>query len=424
MVQLPDESRLQFKFPSGLRNFSLAMIGIGVVLMSYHIIAPWHSAPLEAGKHAAGDHGHHDPSRLFYSLHLALMVVLPMAACALFFLFFNHLSGAAWSVTIRRIAENYVWYLIFCLVLMALIFFGGFGDVFHHWVHAPADDALVNLKKPWLNAPFFIGRNLIIMVMWIAFGFLLYNLSVSQDSNGDVGKTRQMVRVSAIGGVLFALTFSSSAWDLSMSLEPHWFSTMWAVYIFAGGCLMLYASMILWIWYLKRNGYYGETLNENHIHDLSKFMFGHTVFWGYIAVSQFMLIWYAPIPEETIFYALRGGNSWAEGIPFWAWVSIVLVVLRFFLPFMLLLQREPKRDINYMAKISVLIIVGQIVDMYWVLYPTLTKKFKFDHYVLADLGPVLIAIGAFILIVGMGLSRSSLIPRKDPRLEECLHFHQ
>lgn len=352
------------------------------------------------------------------------MVVLPMAACALFFLFFNHLSGAAWSVTIRRIAENYVWYLIFCLVLMALIFFGGFGDVFHHWVHAPADDALVNLKKPWLNAPFFIGRNLIIMVMWIAFGFLLYNLSVSQDSNGDVGKTRQMVRVSAIGGVLFALTFSSSAWDLSMSLEPHWFSTMWAVYIFAGGCLMLYASMILWIWYLKRNGYYGETLNENHIHDLSKFMFGHTVFWGYIAVSQFMLIWYAHIPEETIFYALRGGNSWAEGIPFWAWVSIVLVVLRFFLPFMLLLQREPKRDINYMAKISVLIIVGQIVDMYWVLYPTLTKKFKFDHYVLADLGPVLIAIGAFILIVGMGLSRSSLIPRKDPRLEECLHFHQ
>ncbi len=431
MVQLPDENRLQFKFTGGLRNFALALIGAGLVLVLLQIVFPWHPHQEEAGVAAttAEHHAGYENPRLFMSLHLGLLIALPMAAGGLFFLLANHLSGAAWSVTVRRIAENYIWFLLFVLVLMLVIFFGGsltgpdhgsFGQVFHHWVHAEPDDAIINWKKGWLNVPFFIGRNLLIVVVWFIMGFLLYRLSVSQDSTGDAGSTKKMAKISAVGAVIFALTFSASAWDLSMSLEPHWFSTMWAVYIFAGTGLTLYATLILWIWYLKRNGYYGSTLNENHIHDLGKYMFGHTVFWGYIGVSQFLLIWYAHIPEETIFYFTRGGHTWTSG---WAYVSVFLVLIRFLFPFLLIIRRDVKRNINYMAGISLLILMGQVVDMYWIAYPTLHHG-EFIAFSWQELGPVLLVFGSFILIVGMGLARTSLIPRKDPRLEECLHFHQ
>lgn len=422
---------MQFKFSGGLRNFSLALIGVGLALVLLQIAFPWHPHHEEAGaaaKAAVEHHGYENP-RLFMSLHLGLLIAVPLGVSGLFFLLYTHLSGAAWSVIIRRIAENYVWFLVFCLVLMVIIFFAGnplhpsegsFGQVFHHWVHAKPDDALINWKKGWLNAPFFIGRNIAFLVIWIGFGFLLHRLSVGQDSTGAMSNTRKMIKISAVGSVIFALTFSASAWDLSMSLEPHWFSTMWAVYIFAGMGLMLYASLILWIWYLKKNGYYGEALNENHLHDLSKFMFGHTVFWGYIAVSQFMLIWYAHIPEETIFFSGRGGYEWTSG---WAWVGLLLSVLRFVLPFLLIIKREPKRNLNYMAGISLLIMVGQVVDMYWVAYPTLNHG-EFVMFSWQELGAVLLVAGSFIFIVGSALARSSLIPKKDPRLEECLHFHQ
>lgn len=431
MVQLPDENRLQFKVTPGLRNLALALIGIGLALTLLQIALPWHPHHEEAGAaaQAATEHHGYENPRLFMSLHLGLLLAVPLGASGLFFLLYNHLAGAAWSVTIRRIAENYVWFLVFALVLMIVIFFAGnplhpsegsFGQVFHHWVHAPETDELINHKQGWLSTGFFIGRNIVILLVWIGFGYMLHRLSVNQDSTGSISNTRSMVKISAVGAVIFALTFSASAWDLSMSLEPHWFSTMWAVYIFAGMGLTLYATLILWIWYLKKNGYYGESLNENHIHDLSKFMFGHTVFWGYIAVSQFLLIWYAHIPEETIFYAIRGGYEWTSG---WAYVSLLLVVLRFVAPFLLIIKREPKRNLNYMAGISILILVGQVVDMYWIAYPTLSHG-DFVMFSWQELGAVALVAGSFIFIVGTALARASLIPKKDPRLEECLHFHQ
>ncbi|MCB1315676.1 MAG: hypothetical protein KDK27_06960, partial [Leptospiraceae bacterium] len=216
--------------------------------------------------------------------------------------------------------------------------------------------------------------------------------------------------------VIFGLSYSISSWDLGMSLEPHWFSTLWALYFFAGLALTTFAVLILWVWYLKRNGYYGDVVNENHFHDLGKFMFGHTIFWAYMAVSQYMLIWYSHIPEEITFFHSRNQGAW------W-YVSVFLVILRFVLPFFLLVKREWKRNYNYMAIISVLVLVGQIVDMYWILYPTMHHG-DFIPFFWQEVGPLLFVFGSYVLVVGKMLERQQLIPVKDPRLEECLHFHQ
>jgi hypothetical protein len=222
--------------------------------------------------------------------------------------------------------------------------------------------------------------------------------------------------------VVFALTYSMTAWDLGMSIEPHWFSTIWAVYSFAGLALTTFSSLVIWVWYLKRNGYYGDALNENHIHDLGKYMWGHTIFWGYIGISQFLLIWYGNIPEETFFYHNRLYTETMAYNP-WAYVSLMLVVVRFFLPFLLIIRRDTKRNLNYLASVAVLIICGQILDLYWLAYPTLAHG-DFVMFSWREVGPIALVLGAFIFIISSALSRGSLIPVKDPRLEDCLNWHQ
>jgi len=404
------ESKLQFKMPAGLRLTALILMGVGLLTLALQVVFPWHS-------HGADGVSH---SRLYMSSYLAILFGIFLVAGAIFLAAIAHVGGAAWVVTIRRLIENYVWFLPVLILLLALLFAFGFDDLFSHWTRAKPDDHLINHKKAWLDKEFFIGRNLAALVLWVVFGFIFYRMSVAQDEHGDVSTTRKLARISAGFLVVFALTYCMSSWDLTMSLEPHWFSTMWAVYMFAGTGLSVYASVILWIWYLKKQGYYGETLNENHLHDVGKYLWGHTIFWGYIAVSQFLLIWYSHIPEETIFYSIRGGYKWESG---WAYVSFLLPILRFVLPFFLIIKRESKRNFNYMAGIAVLILVGQVVDLYWIAYPTLDH----GHFVMfswQEAGALAFVIGAFLLVMGYALGRSTLIPKKDPRLEECLHFHQ
>ena len=345
----------------------------------------------------------------------------------------------------RRLAETHVWFLPFIIVLMGVILFVGIGDVFHHWFGIErGKDLLIDHKRAWLwamNAKdpvfdpkegkgFFLmsfeWRNMLFISLWFVLGFLLWRFSVSQDTHGEVSTTRRLARLSAIFLVIFGLSYSANSWDLSMSLEPHWFSTMWAIYIFAGLALTTFALLVLWIWYLKGKGYYGEAVNENHWHDLGKFMWGHTIFWAYIGVSQFILIWYAHIPEETTFYHYRLYHYVDGQMVYspWGFVSLFLAIIRFILPFFLIIKRESKRKLGYLAAVAALVIFGQIVDMYWIAYPTLLKGAKFVMFSWQELGPLLLLAGAYILTVGFFLSRTSLIPRKDPRLEECLHWHQ
>ncbi|MEQ9367227.1 MAG: hypothetical protein RIF32_23550, partial [Leptospirales bacterium] len=205
MVSLPDESKLKFQFPKKLQTICLALIGggllltfiqLGVVMLtddhqhgteSAHVeTADAHGATAAESATADDEHAeehaaaHHSSkfTRFFYSLHLALLVALPLSLGGIFFVAINVLSGAAWSVTVRRLAENYFWYLPVVVGLMVIIFAFGFGDVFHHWVHAPETDLLIKHKEAWLNVPFFIGRNLLWALVWILFGYFFWKHSV------------------------------------------------------------------------------------------------------------------------------------------------------------------------------------------------------------------------------------------------------
>lgn len=475
-AQFPEDSQLQFKFSSNFLMTALGLVGIGIILIALQIVSPWKSshhvehtsASVDAGHagdmklheehsdhmesahdddhapaaheeaehgeehhaaaegHEAAEHGgsHHEPvnPRLFLSLHIALLTVLPLGLGGIFFVAFNHLSRSMWNVTVRRLAENYFWYLPFILILMLVVFFFGMEDVFHHWVLAPADDKLIAWKSPWLNTGFFITRNVLWVAVWMLFGFLFWKNSTAQDEDQKISHTKLNLKMGAAFLILFGLTFSATSWDLGMSLEPHWFSTMWGVYAFAGLALTTYSSMIIWIWYLKKAGYYGDSVNENHIHDLGKYMWGHTIFWAYIGFSQFMLIWYAHIPEETIFYHTRVFNNDMSNNA-WNYVGITLVMLRFVLPFFLIIRRPAKRSIDWLAFVAAIHFVGQIVDQYWLAYPTLDHG-NFVMFSWQEIGPLALMIGLFMLSVGWGLSQKKLIPVKDPRLEDCLHWHQ
>ncbi len=413
MVSLPDNSKLEFKVSPKIKNIAIALIIIGLVLTILQIVFPWH------GQHS-GDH--HGNTRLFFSLHLAFLVFLPITIGSIFFVALHHLSGAGWSVTIRRLAETHVWFLPVLFLFMIVLFLFGMDHVFHHWVNAPESDELIKHKSGWLNKPFFISRNIIIFIVWFLFGWYLWKLSTQQDIDGKFEHTPLMAKISAGFAVLFGFTISFTSWDFSMSLEPHWFSTIWAVYIFAGVLLSSFAVFPIWAYFLKKSNYYGNTLTEDHVHDIGKYLWGSSIFWAYIGIaSQFLLIWYAHIPEETVFYHKRIYTENLSHNP-WAMISFLLILFRFILPFFLLIKRESKRNFAYLAAISGFILFGQVWDMYWVLYPTLDD----GHFVMLswqELGALALFSGIYILVISTALAKSKLIPVKDPRLEECLHIH-
>lgn len=409
-----ENSKIDFSFSPKFRNIALSLLVAGLVLTVLQIFFPWHS------HHHTGEH--HGNPRLFYSLHLAFLVFLPITLGAIFFTALHHLSGAAWSVTLRRLAEAHFWFMPVMLIFLIINLGFGIDYIFHHWTHAPETDELIKHKSPWLNKEFFITRNVIIFIIWILFGWFLWNISVKQDKDGKFEHTPLLAKISAGFAVVFGITISTTSWDLSMSLEPHWFSTIWAVYIFAGVLLSSFAAMAIWVYFLKKAGYYGDTLTENHIHDLGKYIWGSSIFWAYIGIaSQFLLIWYSHIPEETSFYNTRlytddlKHNSWAL-------VSLILIIIRFILPFFMLIRRNSKRDFGWLAFVSGIVLFGQIWDMYWVMYPTLDH----GHFVFLswyELGPLMLFTGMYLLVMGYALTKSKLIPVNDPRLEECLHSH-
>lgn len=410
-MHLPSESKLQYSISPKLITISLAFIVIGVITVILQILFPWH-----------GHSEAHGNPRLLYSLYLGFLIFLPIILGALFFVTVHHLSGASWSVTYRRLAESHSWLMPIFFIVFMILMFTGIDTIFHHWVHAPETDELIKHKSSWLNKPFFITRNAIILLVWSIFGWLFWKYSTQQDVDGKFEHTPKLAKIAAVFAVIFGITISISSWDLSMSLEPHWFSTIWGVYIFSGVILSSFSVLAIWSYFLKMAGYYENTLTEEHLHDIGKYLWGTSIFWAYIGIaSQFLLIWYAHIPEETIFFAKRIYNEDFSYSP-WALISLFLVFIRFLIPFFLLIKREAKRNFRWMAVSSFVILIGHITDMYWVLYPTLDH----NHFVMfswQELGSLLLYTGIYILVISYSLTKSKLIPIKDPRLEECLHIH-
>ena len=355
-----------------------------------------------------------DKERAWHAYLAGYFYFAALALGGLFFASIQFLTKAGWSVNIRRFSECLTAYLPVA-GLGAVILFAA-GPNLYEWLDKAtvAADPLLQHKEGYLNQTFFWIRTLLFFGLWMFFAAKLVGGSVAQDKSGDENITKRSVGYS-IGFLLtFAISFSLFSVDLLMSLEPHWFSTIFGVYCFAGLFQSTLATMILLIIYSMKKGYLKGVVDENHLHDLGKFLFAFTVFWAYIAFSQFMLMWYANMPEETIFFIPRMTGSWT-------YVSLGLIIFKFVVPFLALLPRWAKRTPNHLAAVSILILATAYLDLYWLIYPTYNEE-----QVVFGLPEILIwggFAGAFMLSIFRFLGKNNMVPVKDPRISESLHHH-
>lgn len=299
----------------------------------------------------------------YHSYLFAFMFAISIALGALFFVLLQHLTRAGWSVTVRRIAEGISANLLFFVLLIIPIFFG-LHELFH-WTHAEAvaHDPILQGKSPYLNVPFMIIRMVVYFIVWIGLSTYLRGQSIKQDQTGDPKLSRAMEFASAPGIIAFGVTLTLFSFDLLMSLNPHWFSTMFGVYFFAGAVLAFLTFKTLLILWLQKHGLVRDAINAEHLHDLGKLTFAFTFFWGYIAFSQYMLIWYANMPEETQFFTPRQIHG-----P-WQVLSLVLVFCHLLIPFAGLLSRHAKRRFAVFAFFAIWMLLAHALDLYWLILP-------------------------------------------------------
>jgi len=349
-----------------------------------------------------------------YLLSYFYFMLMPLGA--LFFISVQYATNASWSVGVRRLSEAITAYLPVACVLTLPLVYGAFS--LYDWLDPEkiAKDHLLVHKSPYLNLPFFLIRLGVFFAGWLFFAKKLVSFSLKQDQDGDPKWTQKSTKYSVAFLFFFALSISLFSVDLLMSLDSHWFSTIFGVYVFAGVFQSIFAILILFsawlVWQDKTK--YKVLINENHLHDMSKFLFAATVFWAYIAFSQYMLIWYANLPEETTFYIPRSKGAWSV-------VSMSLIIFKFIVPFLFLLPRWVKRKWITMVPIACLILFMQFVDIYWLIYPHFDPEFPQFFWI--EIGVFLFFMAIFIRSVFYFLTKHPAIPLKDPREKECASHH-
>jgi len=284
--------------------------------------------------------------------------------------------------------------------------------------HGRGLDSLTLEKRLYLNVPFFLIRWIVYFALWGGLAVFYYRLSVAQDEHGNPLATLHLQAVSGIAAVLFGLSLTFAAFDLIMSLDAHWFSTIFGVYVFSGAIVGFLALLILILMGLQRCGLLTHSVRVDHYHDLGKLLFGFVFFWGYIAFSQYLLIWYGNIPEETSWLIRRGMA--VQDPNAWSWIILLLLFGHFLLPFAGLLSRYVKRHRAGLAFWAGWILVLHWIDVYWLVMPELTTSYR---PLLVELA-CLIGLGSlFAAALARRAVGPSLVPIKDPRLSESLSFH-
>ena len=315
--------------------------------------------------------------QVYFSGIIALMTFTTIALGGLFFTILHHLVRASWSTSFRRVAENMASALPVMLLLAIPILGLGLGKLFH-WSHpeAVAADPLLQHKQGYLNTGFFFIRAALFFGGWILIAHFYRKLSVQQDKTGDVALTFRMRWWAPVSTVFFALSVTFAGFDWMMGLDAHWFSTMFGVIIFAGCLLSSYATLgLLGLW-LTRNGSLKNTLTEWNFHDVAKLMWGFIIFWTYTSFSQYFLIWYGNIPEETAWFYARLNNGWER-------IATLLVFGHFILPFWVILSRHMKRNRLVFGLVAGWMIIMHYFDFYFMAMPNLHHHLHFHWLDLA-----------------------------------------
>ena len=351
-----------------------------------------------------------DPKQFSFSWLFAFGFFFTLCAGCFFWTIVHYATDAEWTVVVRRQLEN-----IAVLFAVLAIFFIPILLLRHHlyeWMNiAPGQEANLDSKRAYLNLSFFIVRAAFFLGFFIIASHLLRHFSVRQDKDGSPKFTIWLRKVSFVSLPLFALSVTFGAYDWLLGLNYRWFSTMFGVYIFAGAAGSSMALLVLVITALRNAGYLENVVTKEHYHIMGKWMFAFCVFWAYIGFGQYMLIWYANIPEETQYFLTRNTESW------W-FLSMLLVVGRFFGPFAVLLLISIKKHPRQLCYVAAWILLMQLLDIYLVVLPALHGTGV--HVSLWDFAAV-IAIGATLAFVYLRIvGKTSLFPVRDPRLVESL----
>ena len=383
----------------------------------------------EHDTHATEAHGegHHDSKHDEHTLHqlqnkpwsalyVAAFFFMMISLGVLAFYAIQRAAQAGWSPGLFRVMEAITAYLLpGAVIVFVILALSGF-HMNHLFVWMDADvvahDELLQGKKGFLNVPFFLIRAAIYIGGWVAYRHFSRKFSIAQDTANDDSNFKKNFRISAVFLVFFLVSESMMSWDWIMSVDPHWFSTLFGWYVFASMFVSGITVIALITIYLKSRGYL-EHINDSHLHDLAKFMFAISIFWTYLWFSQFMLIWYANIPEEVTYFVTRIQDY---RLPFFG-----MVVMNFVFPFLMLMNSDYKRINWFVVMAGIVILFGHYVDIFNMIMPATVG---IHWYIgIAELGGILFFAGLFIFVVFTALTKAPLLPKRNPFIEESKHFH-
>lgn len=407
----------------------VALLVIGLILAAlgggesaHEGAAAAHGAGTTAGHEGTAHHG--SPlwmKRLLVSLWHNNVYFTGVSAIGTVFMAIQYVAYAGWSVLIKRINEALsAWVLPGGIILVILFGLNLINNDIFHWTlpgimtkGSATFDPIIAGKSGFLSVPFYLIRTISYITIWVVFTNKLRTLSLQEDLNGGTEYFHKSITTSALFLVLYAVTSSMSAWDWVMSIDTHWFSTMFGWYVFASWWVSGIAATTLCVILLKQAGYLGF-IRADHLHDLGKFMFGFSIFWTYVWFSQFMLIWYANLPEEAVYFNQRLGGFNGQ----YTWIFFFNLLINFAFPFLVLMTRDAKRQMIMLKIVCIAILIGHWFDFYLMIMPATMQA---NNGFVIEFGIALVFLGSFLLLMTKRLSQASLIPVHHPFLDESVH---
>lgn len=354
-----------------------------------------------------------NPARMAFNNIIGLTFIISIAVGALFFVAVEFLSGAVWSTPFRRVSELVSSFVILIpLIVIPLLY--NVHAVFH-WTHPEVvnADKILSGKAPYLNIKFFMIRVAVFIAIWMQFQYLITRNSRKQDATKDQTLTTKNIKLSAVFIPFFALTISFTGIDWLMSLEPHWFSTIFGIYYFSGTVVAALAVITYIAIKLNENGFLVKGLTADHYYSMGALLFAFINFWAYIAFSQFLLVWYANLPEETFWFLQRWEGSWV------IW-TVGLLIVHFLIPYFGLLSQPSKMDAKKLKFFALWILGAHYYDLYFLVMPNYSR----DGVALSwyELGFPILLVGLMILVFVAKSKKQNLVPIGDPKLQRGIDF--
>ena len=358
--------------------------------------------------------------RFFADYLIGFWYFAGISVTMMFFSALQFLARAGWSASIRRVAENFAgmvpWIGLFLVPIIVNIY--GHHSIYE-WSHESAlTDPILMKKAAYLDKTFFVIRMAVYCLLWFGMSKFVIGNSLKQDSASDIKPTRKNWKRAAPWVLVYALTITFAAFDLLMSLEPHWFSTIWGVYSFAGHFVAALAIISLMLVSLHNKGLLKGYIRDEHFHDMGKLMFAFSVFWTYIGFSQYFIIWYANIPEETFYFTdrMQGG---------WEYFGYALVAFRFLLPFALLLRQDVKRKKNFLKVTAYVILFAHFIDIAWIILPAVGKVLGISSLMFGwqDFTGLVFFSGVFLFIASRMFGKRNSVAIRDPLISESAEYH-